>query len=73
MAARAGNLAVLAQEWIFRLTVVVELGDRADGFPRFGNVAVLTRDLQIAVRAPCSLRLSIKRQSASASNNYGGD
>ena len=53
----ARNLAVLSQQRILRVSVMVELGNRPDRFPRLGDVAVLTRDLQIAVRASRSLRL----------------
>jgi hypothetical protein len=53
----ARNLTVLSQQRILRVSVMVELGNRPDRSPRLGDVAILTRDLQTAVRAPRSLRL----------------
>ena len=41
-------------------SVVVELGDCADGFPAGNRMAVLTGDIQVAVRAArCGIRLRL--------------
>lgn len=61
--------SVHATQWVFCL-IVVELGHRADGPPRTGGVAVLTRNIKIAVRAvrtsrglrSCTFRESKKRK-----------
>jgi hypothetical protein len=57
VATGAGDLAVLSQQWILRVFVVIELGNCTDRSPRLGDMAVLTGGLQIAVRAPRSLLL----------------
>ena len=57
VAAGAGDFTVLSQQWILRVFVVVEVGNCPDRSPRLRNVAVLTADFQIAVRAASSLRL----------------
>jgi hypothetical protein len=73
VAAGAGNLPVLAKQWVLRLVVVVELGNCTNGSPRFGDVAVLTCNLEIAVRIASSLNLlRIEHQGTGAGQNHGG-
>ncbi len=61
----AGHRLVHAAQRISRL-IVIEFGDRADGFPSGGSVAVLTGHVQISVRtmrSSGSLRLRASRDS----------
>lgn len=73
VAAGAGNLTVLSQQWILRLFVVVEVGNCPDRSPRLRNVAALTTDVQIAVRAARSLRLLSRNCERSRGGGQGDD
>jgi hypothetical protein len=72
VAAGTGNLPVLAEQRVLCL-VVVELGNRPNRSPRLGNVAVLTRNLEVAMRIARPLHLlRVEHQGTGAGNDHGG-
>ena len=50
VALRTSHRRVHPAQWIARL-IVIELWNRPDGFPGVGGMTVLTRNIEIAVRA----------------------
>ncbi len=73
VAAGTGNLPVLAEQGVLCLVVVVELGNCPNGSPGLGNVAVLTPNLEVAMRIARPLRLlRVEHQGTAAGSDHGG-